>query len=57
MGYKSTRGLNTPETVVFTGELGADLTKINMVYGSLNAGTDPARLTVDGVKAIKLSAK
>lgn len=51
------RGLNTPETVVLAGKLGADLTKINMVYGSLNAGTDPARLTVDGVEAIKLSAK
>jgi len=51
------RGLNTPETVVLAGKLGADLTKINMVYGSLNAGTDPARLTADGVEAIKLSAK
>ncbi|MBU4226874.1 cobalamin B12-binding domain-containing protein [bacterium] len=51
------RGLNTSETVVLAGKLGADLTKINIVYGSLNAGTDPARLTVDGVEAIKLAAK
>ncbi|MDY0092902.1 MAG: cobalamin-binding protein [Candidatus Vecturithrix sp.] len=51
------RGLNTPETVVLAGELGADLTKINIVYGSLNGGTDPARLTVDGVKSIKLAAE
>ncbi|NPV70934.1 MAG: cobalamin-binding protein [Firmicutes bacterium] len=47
------RGLNTPETVVLAGEAGADLTKINMVYGSLGAGTDPERLTVDGVEAIR----
>jgi len=51
------RGLNTPETVVLAGKLRADLTKINIVYGSLNAGTDPGRLTVDGVEAIKLAAK
>jgi len=51
------RGLNTPETVVLAGRLGADLTKINIVYGSLNAGTDPGRLTLDGVEAIKLAAK
>jgi methylmalonyl-CoA mutase cobalamin-binding subunit len=51
------RGLNTPETVVLAGKSGADLTKINIVYGSLNAGTDPSRLTVDGVEAIKFAAK
>lgn len=51
------RGLNTSETVVLAGKLGADLTKINIVYGSLNAGTDPSRLTIDGVEAIKLAAK
>lgn len=51
------RGLNTPETVVMAGRLGADLTKIHMVYGSLNGGTDPARLTIDGLEAIKLAAK
>lgn len=47
------RGLNTPETVVLAGKLGADLTKINICYGSLGAGTDPARLTVDGYHAIQ----
>jgi methylmalonyl-CoA mutase cobalamin-binding subunit len=51
------RGLNTPETAVMAGELGADLTKIHMVYGSLNGGTDPARLTVDGVQTIKYAAE
>jgi methylmalonyl-CoA mutase cobalamin-binding subunit len=51
------RGLNTPETAVMAGELGADLTKIHMVYGSLNGGTDPARLTVDGVETIKYAAE
>jgi len=51
------RGLNTPETVVLAARLGANLVKINIVYGCLNAGTDPARLTVDGVEAIKLAAK
>jgi len=51
------RGLNTPETVVLAGKIGADLTKINVCYGSLAAGTDPARLTVDGFHAIKYAAK
>lgn len=51
------RGLNTPETVLLAGEAGADLAKINLVYGSLGAGTDPIRLAVDGVEAIKLAAK
>jgi methylmalonyl-CoA mutase cobalamin-binding subunit len=51
------RGLNTPETVLLAGEAGADLAKINLVYGSLGAGTDPVRLSVDGVEAIKLAAK
>ena len=50
------RGLNTPETVVMAGEIGADLTKINIVYGSLNGGTDPERLTVDGVAGIRYAA-
>ena len=39
------RGLNTPETVVLAGKAGADLTKINIVYGSLNAGTAPKSIT------------
>ncbi len=51
------RGLNTPETAVLAGELGADLTKIHMVYGSLNGGTDPARLTLDGIESIKYAAR
>ncbi len=46
------RGLNTAETVVLAGKIGADLTKINICYGSLSAGTDPARLTLDSVHAI-----
>jgi len=51
------RGLNTPETVVIAGQLGADLTKINIAYGSLAAGTDPERLAVDAIKAIELASK
>jgi len=51
------RGLNTPETVVLAGKLGAHLTKINICYGSLGAGTEPARLTVDGVASIRYAAK
>jgi methylmalonyl-CoA mutase cobalamin-binding subunit len=51
------RGLNTPETVLLAGLAGADLTKINLVYGSLGAGTDPTRLAIDGIEAIKLAAK
>lgn len=51
------RGLNTPETVVLAAHGGADMTKIDLVYGSLGAGTDPARLAVDGVEAIRLAAK
>ncbi|MDI6783668.1 MAG: cobalamin-binding protein, partial [bacterium] len=51
------RGLNTTEIIVLAGFLGADLTKINIPYGSLGAGTDPARLTVDGVESLKLAAK
>ncbi len=51
------RGLNTPETVVLAHLSGADLTKINVVYGSLGAGTDPRRLAVDGAESMKLAAK
>ncbi|MDL2300163.1 cobalamin-dependent protein [Clostridiaceae bacterium OttesenSCG-928-D20] len=51
------RGLNTPETVVLAAKIGAHLTKINICYGSLGAGTDPARMTVDGVSSIKYAAK
>jgi hypothetical protein len=51
------RGLNTPEIAVLSGFLGADLTKINIIYGSICGGTDPARLTVDGVDAIRIAAR
>jgi len=51
------RGLNTPETVLLAGEGGANMTKINLVYGSLGAGTDPERLAVDGIEAIRLTAR
>ena len=51
------RGLNTPETVVLAGKIGADLTKINISYGCLGAGTDPARMTVDGIASIRYAAK
>jgi methylmalonyl-CoA mutase cobalamin-binding domain/chain len=51
------RGLNTPEIAVLSGFLGADLSKINIVYGSICGGTDPARLTVDGVDAIRTAVR
>ncbi len=51
------RGLNTPETVLLAAHHGADLTKINMAYGSLGAGTDPERLVVDGVECMRLAAE
>ena len=51
------RGLNTPEIAVLSGFLGADLSKINIVYGSICGGTDPARLTVDGVDAMRTAAR
>ncbi|HTB82024.1 MAG TPA: cobalamin-dependent protein [Candidatus Sulfotelmatobacter sp.] len=51
------RGLNTPEIAVLSGFLGADMSKINIVYGSICGGTDPARLTVDGVDAIRIAQR
>ncbi|WP_371365109.1 hypothetical protein SRRS_00200 [Sporomusa rhizae] len=51
------RGLNTPETVVLAGKIGADLTKINICYGALGAGTDPERMIVDGCHSILYAAK
>jgi hypothetical protein len=51
------RGLNTPETVLLAGKTGADLTKINIAYGSLGGGTDPERLTVDAVASLKYAAE
>jgi methylmalonyl-CoA mutase cobalamin-binding domain/chain len=47
------RGLNTPETVLLAGKAGADMTKINVAYGSLGGGTDPARLMADAVQCMK----
>lgn len=51
------RGLNTPETVLLAGAAGAEMTKIDLVYGSLGAGTDPDRLAVDGIEAMRLAAR
>jgi len=51
------RGLNTPETVLLAAHGGADMTKINLVYGSLGAGTDPERLAVDGIEAMRRAGK
>ncbi len=51
------RGLNTPETAVLAGKMGADLTKINICYGTLGGGTDPARMTVDGVCTMRYAAR
>lgn len=51
------RGLNTPETAVLAGYLGADLTKINPVYGSLGGGTDPERLLMDALETMVLAAR
>jgi hypothetical protein len=42
---------------VLSGFLGADMTKINIGYGSICGGTDPARLTVDGVEAVRIAAR
>ncbi|NPV86098.1 MAG: cobalamin-binding protein [Anaerolineae bacterium] len=51
------RGLNTPETQVLGHAAGADLFKINIPYGSTAGGTDPQRLTVDGVYSLRLAAE
>ncbi len=51
------RGLNTPEIAVLSGFLGADMSKINIGYGSICGGTDPARLTVDGVEAMRIAVR
>lgn len=51
------RGLNTPETVVLAGKLGADLTKINFCYGALGAGTDPERMVVDAYHSMLYAKK
>ena len=54
---RSHRGLNTPETAVLAGKIGADMTKVNICYGSLGAGTDPERMTVDGLATMRYSIK
>ncbi len=51
------RGLNTPELQVLGHAAGADLFKINIPYGGTAGGTDPARLTVDGVYSLRLAAR
>ena len=51
------RGLNTPETVLLAAAAGADLTKVNVAYGSLGAGTEPSRLTVDACAAMTYAAR
>ncbi len=51
------RGLNTPEFQVLGKAAGADLFKINIPYGSTGGGTDPERLTVDGVYSLRLAAR
>jgi methylmalonyl-CoA mutase cobalamin-binding subunit len=51
------RGLNTPETQVLGKAAGADLFKINIPYGSTGGGSDPERLTVDGIYSLKLAAQ
>lgn len=51
------RGLNTPETQVLGAAAGADLFKINIPYGSTGGGTDPERLTVDGIYSLRLAAQ
>ncbi len=51
------RGLNTPETQVLGRAAGADLFKINIPYGSTGGGTDPERLTVDGIYSLRLAAE
>jgi len=51
------RGLNTPEMQVLAHAAGADYLKINIPYGGTAGGTDPARLTVDGVYSLRLAAE
>jgi methylmalonyl-CoA mutase cobalamin-binding subunit len=51
------RGLNTPEMAVYASHFRVDFAKINPVYGSMNGGTDPARLLLDAVDAIRTVSK
>ena len=47
------RGLNTAECAVYGAHYGIDFGKINPCYGSLHGGTDPERLVLDGIYAIR----
>lgn len=51
------RGVNTPEALVLGHASGADLLKINIPYGGTAGGTDPERLTIDGVYCLKLASR
>lgn len=57
LSVRAHRGLNTAETVELAGQANADLVKINLVYGALGAGTDPERLLVDGIEAMRIAAR
>lgn len=54
---RSHRGLNTPEVVVLAGLLGADGVRMNPVYGCLSGGTEPERMVVDGIAAMRYAAE
>jgi methylmalonyl-CoA mutase cobalamin-binding domain/chain len=51
------RGLNTSEMALLAGHAGADMTKVNIIYGSLCGGTDPERLMVDGIEVLRVAAR
>jgi methylmalonyl-CoA mutase cobalamin-binding domain/chain len=51
------RGLNTSEMALLAGHAGADMTKVNIIYGSLCGGTDPERLMVDGIEVLRIAAR
>lgn len=51
------RGINTAETVVLAGLLGADMVKINASYGCLAGGTDPERMLADSIGATAYAAQ
>lgn len=54
---RSHRGLNTPEIVVLAGLLGADGVRMNPIYGCLSGGTEPERMMVDGIEAMRYAAE
>ncbi len=51
------RGLNTAEYAVYGERFGIDFGKINPCYGSLHGGTDPERLVVDALYAMRTAAQ